>query len=58
MADTDPDIEDLKAADAFRDTLLEKADGHDEGGAPLWFGWAIMSAFLEGAEYARQQKSN
>jgi hypothetical protein len=45
--------DDLKAGDAFRDTLLDRADGYDESGAPLWFGWAIMAAFLAGAEYAR-----
>lgn len=51
----EPDIEDLKAGDAFRDTLLDRADGYDEGEAPMWFGWAIMAAFLAGAEHAREQ---
>ena len=49
----DQEMDDLKAGDAFRDTLMSKAD-FDHDGAPLWYGWAIMSAFLAGAEYGRQ----
>lgn len=45
-------IEDLQAANAFRQTLLERADGN-RGGAPLWHGWAIFDAFLAGLDHAR-----
>ncbi len=50
----DRPIEDLEAANAFRDTLLAKADG-DRHGAPLWHGWAVFDAFLAGLDHARLQ---
>jgi hypothetical protein len=50
----DRPIEDLEAADAFRATLLNRADGY-RGPAPLWHGWAIFDAFLAGMDHARQQ---
>lgn len=51
---TDRPIEDLQAADAFRNTMVPKADAmnHD---APLWHGWAIFDAFLAGMDYARKK---
>lgn len=45
-------IEELEAGNAFRDTLVKRADAWD-GIAPLWHGWAIMDAFLAGIDYAR-----
>lgn len=53
IQDKDWPIQDLDAADKFRNTLVEKADA-DLAGAPLWHGWAIMEAFLAGIEYASQ----
>lgn len=47
-------IEELKAADDFRQSLLDMADEH-RGVAPLWHGWAIVDAFLAGMDYARQK---
>lgn len=46
-------IEDLEAANTFRNTMIERADSwhHD---APLWYGWAIFDAFLAGLDYARR----
>ena len=52
---TDRPIEDLQAANAFRDTMVPRADS-DWHGAPLWHGWAIFDAFLAGMDYARKQK--
>lgn len=45
--------EDIDAGEAFRRTMIERADS-SWGGAPLWHGWAIMEAFLAGAEHARK----
>jgi hypothetical protein len=47
-------IEDLEAADAFRNTMLAKADSA-KAGAPLWHGWALFDAFLAGLDHARRQ---
>ena len=47
-------IEDLKAGDTFRSSLLERADGNYDG-APLWHGWALMDAFLAGLDHACAQ---
>lgn len=46
-------IEELQAGNAFRDSLVPRAD-FTRGEAPLWHGWAIMDAFLEGIDYARR----
>lgn len=48
----DEPIADLEAGAAFRETLVSRADAH-HGPAPLWYGWAIMDAFLAGAAYGR-----
>lgn len=48
----DRPIEELKAADAFRSSLKERADDW-RGPAPLWHGWALFDAFLAGIDYAR-----
>ena len=45
-------IEQIKAGKAFRDTMIARADTWI-GNTPLWFGWAIMDAFLAGIDYAR-----
>ena len=51
-----PPLADIVASDKFRDTLRARADAHTVGGNyPLWHGWAIMDAFLAGAEYARSE---
>ena len=51
----DRPIEDLEAANAFRATLVPRADGNS-GGSPVWYGWAIFDAFLAGMDYARKDK--
>lgn len=48
-------IEDLNAAAAFRDSLIECPDAMGAGNAPLWYGWAITDAFLAGMDHARKQ---
>lgn len=45
-------IEELRAGDAFRNSMKERADRN--GPAPLWHGWVIMEAFLAGIDYARR----
>jgi hypothetical protein len=47
-------LADLLAANAFRETLMEKADAFDHG-SPLWHGWAIFDSFLAGLDHARAQ---
>lgn len=44
---------DLIAGNAFRDSVLDRADAHN-GPYPLWHGWVIVSAFQAGAEHARK----
>ncbi len=51
---TERAIEEIKAGDTFRASLIERADGYANGYAPLWHGWAIMDAFLAGIDYARR----
>ena len=49
-------LKDIVAGDAFRNTLLARADARTVGGNyPLWHGWAIMDAFLAGAAFARSK---
>ena len=50
-------IEELRAGDAFRETMLGKADADVFGTAPLWHGWVIMDAFLAGIDWARAQEA-
>ena len=50
-----PSLDDVIAGNAFRNTLLPRADANTSG-FPLWHGWAIMDAFLAGIEYSRNQK--
>jgi hypothetical protein len=42
----------LIAADKFRNSLIPRADAYDDqGGAHMWYGWAVFDAFLAGAEW-------
>lgn len=45
--------EELVAGDAFRQTLIPHCD-RLIAGRPLWYGWALMEAFLAGIDYARR----
>lgn len=47
-----PPIEELLAGEAFRETLRAKADDKVN---LLWYGWAIMDAFLAGIQWERQR---
>lgn len=53
VSDENVPLEDLKAGNEFRDSLVGRAD-RLEGSAPMWYGWALMDAFLAGIEYARR----
>lgn len=44
-------IEEIRAADAFVKTMLERADAY-HGPYPLWHGWAITDGFFAGISYA------
>jgi len=46
-------IDELRAADDFRNSLCGRSDGNRLG-APVWHGWAIFDAFLAGIDYARR----
>lgn len=48
------DPKDHDAAAAFRDQLVPRADKLEHGAYPLWYGWAIVEAFLAGIAYARK----
>jgi hypothetical protein len=54
---TDRPIEEIIAGDNFRDTLVPRADWHHIG-APVWYGWAIMDAFLAGIDWVRANEQN
>jgi hypothetical protein len=54
---TDRPIEEIKAADAFVESMVPSADNYITN-APLWHGWAIFDAFLAGMDYARSSGSN
>jgi len=45
-------LEEIKAGHEFRESLIPRADDW-RGGAPMWFGWSIMDAFLAGIDWAR-----
>ena len=47
---TERPIEELRASDAFRQSVLDKADW-GLGNVPSWRGWAIMDAFLAGIDF-------
>lgn len=49
-----PSIEDLQAADDFRKTVLDRADGK-LGTWPWWHGWVITDAYLAGLKAGREE---
>ena len=49
-------IEELVAGNKCRAELIKRADGAIHG-APWFYGWVIMEAFLAGVDYARQEAS-
>ena len=50
----EPSIEDIEAGDAFRETMIPRADAINLG-APMWYGWAIMDAYLAGLYAGRAE---
>jgi hypothetical protein len=50
-----PPIEEILAGNAFRDTMVPKADGHVLK-CPIWHGWVIMDAFLAGIQWERNRE--
>lgn len=48
----DRPVDDIFAGDQYRASIKHRADAN-HGPAPLWHGWAIMDAFLAGADYGR-----
>ncbi len=46
-------IEDLRAADAFVQSLVSKRDEAVDYSASRWGGWALVGAFQAGIDYAR-----
>lgn len=51
-------VEEQEAAYRFKESMVEKADGTDERGAyPMWYGWVISKAFIEGAKWERSRSS-
>jgi hypothetical protein len=55
MSEKIPEDALLEAANAFRNTLLEKADGRANGVYPYWFGWAIFDAYVAGVRAERER---
>lgn len=49
----DRPIEEIQASEAFRETMIPKADHVRHSGVPMWFGWVIMDAYLAGIDYGR-----
>lgn len=47
-------IEELVAGEKCRTEMIKRADSWHHG-APMWFGWVVMEAFLAGVDYARQE---
>ena len=45
-------IKDIVAGDQFRKSIIPRAD-HMDGPRPMFYGWAVMDAFLAGIDYAR-----
>lgn len=48
-------IEDVVAANAYRDTLINRADGGFDWGCPWWHGWVIVEAYLAGLDAGRKE---
>ncbi len=53
MKRKDPDY--TEVAYKFVDTMITKADDYHDN-APLWYGWALREAFLEGIKWQISQK--
>jgi hypothetical protein len=51
-------IEELKAGNDFRDSLVSRADAFDPTLAPLWHGWVIVDAFLAGIDFAKSDNAH
>ena len=47
--------EDLQLGNAFRDSMLPRADGY-LGTYPFWYGWVIMDSFLAGIDEGRKER--
>jgi len=56
MGEYKPTVTDLEAANSFRESIVSRADDLRDG-APLWYGWAILHAFLAGVAFARKRAS-
>lgn len=53
---SEDEIKDIEAGDAFRKHMVPLADSQDASGAPLWYGWVIMTAYLAGLRAGREEK--
>lgn len=47
-----PPMEEIEAAEAFRETMRSKAD---DPANLMWYGWVIMDAFLAGIQWERNR---
>ena len=56
MTENDRRAKDICAANTFRTTLLDRADGH-RGVHPVWHGWAIADAYLAGLDVGRAERT-
>lgn len=54
---TERAIEEIQAGDEFRNSLIGRADSWN-GPAPLWYGWALMDAFLAGIDHERKRRTD
>ena len=50
----DVPVEELLAGDAFRQTMIPRADDPDN---LMWHGWVIMDAFLAGIQWERNRSN-
>jgi hypothetical protein len=51
----DRELADLRAATAFVESLVPRADGLAAGRFPYWFGWAVRDAYLAGVRAERER---
>ena len=49
-----PRTADVIAANRYRDSLIERADAMPNG-SPMWHGWVIVEAYLEGLYAGRKE---
>lgn len=52
-----PEEDARPAAYVFRDSLVSMADQMAHGLYPMWYGWALVDAFIAGAKWARKSKN-